>query len=70
MTAREDALDRALVAVGTAGLASQEAQAAADAARGKLRAAVARAHRLGASEYLLATYAGVTRQTIRSWLGK
>lgn len=46
------------------------AVADADAKRDQLIKAVREANAAGISEYALAIEAGVTRQTIRTWLGK
>jgi transposase len=48
----------------------REYQAVADSQRLTLIAAVRAAHANGVSEYALAKAAGVTRNTVRSWLGK
>jgi ABC-type phosphate transport system substrate-binding protein len=47
-----------------------EAQARANDARARLIAAVRRASESGTGERILAEQAGVTRQTIRQWIGR
>lgn len=46
------------------------AQAQRNAARDRLREAVRASYQQGATEMDLASRAGVTRMTVRSWLGK
>jgi predicted transcriptional regulator len=48
----------------------REARDLAHLARRDLIEAIVKTHRAGASEYQLAQESGVTRQTIRTWLGK
>jgi transposase len=59
-----------LYAVTVQAQAWQHDQRKADEQRGRLIAAVRAAHANGVSEYALAKAAGVTRNTVRSWLGK